>query len=53
VPRLDAHLRAVVPADRLRAYWAHMSPRLVDRAIRHHGESEVEHWLAVAESGMD
>jgi hypothetical protein len=53
VPRLDAHLRATVPSQRLRPYWAHMSLRLVDWAIRHHGESEVDHWLAVAESGMD
>jgi hypothetical protein len=30
-----------------------MSLRLVDWAIRHHGESEVERWLAVAEPRMD
>lgn len=52
VPRLDEHLRSVVPEARLRLYWAHMSLRLVDWAIRHHGESEVEHWLDVAESGI-
>lgn len=29
-----------------------MSLRLVDWAIRHHGRTEVDHWLAVAESGL-
>lgn len=53
VPRLDGYLREVVPAGRLRAYWAHMSLRLVDWAIRHHGPSEVDYWLDVAESGLD
>jgi hypothetical protein len=53
VPRLDAVLRETVPAQRLRAYWAHMSLRQVDWAIRHHGPSEVDYWLGVAESGWD
>lgn len=53
VPELDGLLREVVPPQRLRPYWAHMSLRLVDWAIRHHGPSEVDHWLDIAESGMD
>jgi hypothetical protein len=50
--RLDGLLRQVVPADRLRAYWAHMSLRLVDWAIRHHTSAEVDLWIATAERGM-
>lgn len=38
-------------ADRLRAYWAHMSLRMVDWMIRHHGDSDVDAWLDVAEYG--
>lgn len=30
------------------AYWAHMSLRMVDWAIRHFNESEVDRWLAFA-----
>jgi hypothetical protein len=64
VLRFDLHLRAPdlggwmdevlsqsVPADRLRAYWAHTGLRLVDWAIRHFGPSDVDHWLDLAERG--
>jgi hypothetical protein len=47
----DDLLTDVVPPDRLRAYWAHMSLRLVDWAIRHHTAADVDRWLAVAEVG--
>jgi hypothetical protein len=43
---------AAVDADRLRAYWAHMSLRQVDWSIRHHDAATVDRWLAIAESGM-
>jgi len=48
----DDMLRQMVPADRLWAYWAHMSLRLVDWAIRHHTSAEVDLWLATAELGI-
>ena len=48
----DDLLRQTVPPDRLRAYWAHMSLRLVDWAIRHHTNAEVDLWLATAELGI-
>jgi hypothetical protein len=38
--------------ERLRAFWAHMSLRLVDWAIRHHTRAEVELWLDTAELGI-
>ncbi|MEV6967690.1 phosphotransferase [Hamadaea sp. NPDC051192] len=47
LPVLDERLAGLAP-DRLRAYWAHMSLRLVDWAIRHHGPSDVDFWLRVA-----
>ena len=43
---------AAVDAERLRAYWAHVSLRLVDWAIRHHDPAAVDGWLAVAEHGL-
>lgn len=43
---------AAVDVGRLRAYWAHMSLRLVDWSIRHHDARTVDGWLAIAESGM-
>jgi hypothetical protein len=49
--RMDELLRHSVPAERLRAYWAHTGLRLVDWAIRHFGPSDVEHWLDLAEQG--
>jgi hypothetical protein len=49
---MDDLLGQTVPADRLRAYWAHMSLRLVDWAIRHHTSAEVDLWLATAERGI-
>jgi hypothetical protein len=39
--------------DELRPYWASMSLRMVDWSIRHYPADDVEHWLAVAESGID
>jgi hypothetical protein len=42
---------ALISERRRRAYWAHMSLRMVDWAIRHHDEPTVQRWLAVAESG--
>ena len=47
---VDEHLGAADPVM-LRGYWAHMSLRMVDWMIRHHGPSDVDTWLAVAESG--
>lgn len=44
---------AAVDTERLRAYWAHMSLRLVDWAIRHHDAATVDEWLAVAEHGLN
>jgi hypothetical protein len=49
---LDGQLTETVPAERLRAYWAHMSVRLIDWAIRHHTSAEVDLWIATAERGM-
>ncbi|NUT21257.1 MAG: phosphotransferase [Hamadaea sp.] len=47
LPAVDERLAVLAP-DRLRAYWAHMSLRLVDWAIRHHGPDEVGFWLRTA-----
>jgi hypothetical protein len=49
---MDDLLTQTVPAERLRAYWAHMSLRLVDWAIRHHTSAEVDLWLSTAELGL-
>jgi aminoglycoside phosphotransferase (APT) family kinase protein len=38
--------------DLLRAYWAHMSLRMVDWSIRHHDSATVDRWLTVAETGQ-
>jgi hypothetical protein len=43
---------AALDEGRRRAYWAHMSLRQVDWAIRHHDAPTVDAWLDVAESGM-
>jgi aminoglycoside phosphotransferase (APT) family kinase protein len=45
---LDARLDDVLDPALLRLYWAHMSLRLVDWAIRHHGPDDVDRWLTVA-----
>jgi aminoglycoside phosphotransferase (APT) family kinase protein len=45
---LDARLDDLLDPALLRVYWAHMSLRLVDRAIRHHGPDDVDRWLTVA-----
>jgi hypothetical protein len=50
---MEQRIRADVPAGRLRAYWAHMSRRLVDWAIRHHGPGDVDRWVAVTGAGLD
>jgi aminoglycoside phosphotransferase (APT) family kinase protein len=41
-----------IPADARRRYWAHMSLRLVDWAIRHHTAAEVDFYLDFAARGM-
>lgn len=50
--RLDQLLLDAVAPERLRAFWAHMSLRLVDWAIRHHTRADVELWLATATTGI-
>ncbi len=45
-------LRAELPAELFRAYWASLSLRHVDWAIRHHTAAEVEMWLSWVETGM-
>jgi aminoglycoside phosphotransferase (APT) family kinase protein len=45
---LDARLDDLLDPALLRVYWAHMSLRLVDWAIRHHGPDDVDRWLTVA-----
>lgn len=47
VQHLDALIDAI-PAETLRRYWAHMSLRMVDWTIRHHGPADVDHQLAFA-----
>jgi hypothetical protein len=42
----------LLPARRMRAYWAHMSLRQVDWSIRHHDAATVQRWLTVAEQGI-
>jgi Ser/Thr protein kinase RdoA (MazF antagonist) len=49
---LDRVLTESLEQERLRAFWAHMSLRLVDWAIRHHTRAEVELWLDTAELGI-
>jgi hypothetical protein len=49
---LDDVLAGSADRERLRAFWAHMSLRLVDWAIRHHTRAEVELWLDVGELGI-
>jgi hypothetical protein len=43
--RLDARSKRILA-------WAHMSLRLVDWSIRHHGPADVDLWLDVAEIGV-
>lgn len=50
LPLVDDRLALISPRRR-RAYWAHMSLRMVDWSIRHHDEATVERWLRVAEAG--
>jgi hypothetical protein len=47
---LDELLEDRLDPATLQLYWAHMSLRLVDWSVRHHGPAEVSHWLGVAES---
>jgi hypothetical protein len=49
-PLVDERLELLSPRRR-DAYWAHMSLRMVDWAIRHHDAASVQQWLAVAEAG--
>jgi Ser/Thr protein kinase RdoA (MazF antagonist) len=50
--QLQARLVAAAPAARLRPLWAHMGLRLVDWAIRHHTDAEVQLWRRCAEAAM-
>jgi hypothetical protein len=50
---LDDIIDSVLPPEILRRYWAHMSLRLVDWAIRHHSASVVDGWLDLAATRMD
>jgi len=50
--RLDAVLDGL-PSDVLRRYWAHMSLRMVDWTIRHHGPADVAHQLAFAATRLE
>lgn len=50
--RLYQNLTDELPADELRKYWASMSLRMVDWAIRHYTPSDVDSWLDVAEVGI-
>lgn len=47
--RLRTLISESVPPDRLREYQAHLCLRQVDWMIRHHGPSEVDFWLGVAD----
>jgi aminoglycoside phosphotransferase (APT) family kinase protein len=48
---VDERLAAVLPIERWRAYWAHMSLRQLDWSIRHHTADAVDFWLDVVEAG--
>jgi hypothetical protein len=50
---LDGMLDDVLDLATLRLYWAHMSLRQVDWAIRHFTPGDVEDWLDLAETRMD
>ncbi|MGW3654661.1 phosphotransferase [Streptomyces sp. NPDC005151] len=50
--RLDAVLDSF-PENVLRPAWAHMGPRMTDRAIRHFPPNEVGRWLDLAEQRAD
>jgi len=50
---LDTLLETSLAPETLRLYWAHMSLRMVDWAIRHYSAAEVEHWCGFAETRMD
>jgi aminoglycoside phosphotransferase (APT) family kinase protein len=45
---LDERLRELDP-DRLKVFWAHMSLRMVDWAIRHYSSEVVDHYLEFSE----
>ena len=49
----DELLESTLAPEVLRLYWAHMSLRQVDWAIRHHGPAVTERWLSFAETRMD
>jgi aminoglycoside phosphotransferase (APT) family kinase protein len=49
----DELLHAILEPELLRLFWAHMSLRQVDWAIRHHGVADVDRWLSFAESRVD
>ncbi|MEQ4204683.1 aminoglycoside phosphotransferase family protein [Actinopolymorpha sp. B9G3] len=50
---LDGLLDDLLDPATLRLYWAHMSLRQVDWAIRHFSPGDVEDWLDLAETRMD
>lgn len=50
---LDALIEANVAPAALDAYWAHLSLRLVDWTIRHHGPANLDHWHTVADQHLD
>ncbi len=50
---LDGVLEDMLAPDLLRTYWAAMSMREVDWAIRHHTPADVERVLDLAETRMD
>jgi Phosphotransferase enzyme family len=49
---LDGLLDEVLDPATLRLYWAHMSLRQVDWAIRHFSPGDVDDWLDLAETRM-
>lgn len=49
----DGLLDDVIDPSTLRLYWAHMSLRMVDWAIRHFTADDVTHWLDVAAARID
>jgi aminoglycoside phosphotransferase (APT) family kinase protein len=50
---LSERIHEQLTDDELRPYWASLSLRMIDWSIRHYSADEVEHWIDVAESGID
>ena len=51
IERIDTLLDAM-PGTVLTPVWAHMSLRMIDWAIRHFTDQDVEHWLNLAEQRL-